>query len=103
MAPKSFHVDRSRKLQQAPELAREIFGPAMATDAETIEVVRYFLERELGFDGGIIPGDVTAFDLPPAAELFRIYRTRALGDRPTGRWTVQRRVQKPLPKSKRRL
>jgi hypothetical protein len=93
---------KRRAHEQAPELARRHFGLPLGADEESAEVMRYFFERELGHPGGVLPETLTEIDLPSVPELFKLYRDRALGDRPTGRWTKQRRRQ-PSSAPKRRL
>ena len=83
--------------EQAPELARRLFGLPLGADDESADVLRYYFEHQLGFVGGIVPNAVTELDLPSVPELFRLFRARGLGDRPTGRWTKQARAKKPTP------
>lgn len=88
--------------EQAPQIARRYFGMPLGADEESAAVLRYYFEHELGFADGVLPAELREVSLPPAAALFKLYRDRTLGDRPTGRWTRQRRAQRPDP-SKRRL
>jgi len=89
---------KRRPGEQAPELARRLFGLPMGADPESADVLRYFFERELQWPDGLVPDDVVSIDLPPVPELFRVFRARSLGERPTGNWTVRRRAQKPSNK-----
>ncbi len=86
---------KRRSGEQAPDLARRIFGLPMGLDPESAEVLRYFFAHELGWQGGVVPDDVIEIELPSTPELFRIYRDRRLGERPTGNWTIRRRAQRP--------
>ena len=90
--------------EQADALARRLFGLPMGSDPESADVLRYFFEHELQWPKGIVPDDVEELELPSVPELFRVFRDRALGERPTGVWTIRRRAQKTPPVApKRRL
>lgn len=82
--------------EQAPEIALRFFGRPLGSDPEAADVLRYYFVHQLGWEDGEIPGDVRELDLPDVPELFRLFQTRAFGDRVTGAWTHKRRQQKPV-------
>ncbi len=92
-----------KNAEQAEQLALRLFGLPMGADPESAAVLRYFFEHELKWERGIVPDDVESLELPTVPELFRMYRDKALGDRPTGMWTVRRRAHKTPAKTTRRL
>ena len=89
--------------EQAEQVALRLFGLPMGADPESVDVLRYFFAHELKWENGVIPEDVESLELPSVPELFRMYRDKVLGDRPTGMWTVRRRAHKAQTKTPRRL
>lgn len=79
------------------DLARRVFGLPMGMDPESAAVLRYFFQHEFKWPDGAVPDDVEEIELPTVPELFRLYRDRALGERPTGMWTIRKRRHRPAP------
>lgn len=82
--------------EQAPELALRFFGRPLGSDPEAADVLRYYFIHQLGWEDGEVPPEIRQVELPDVPELFRLFQTRAFGDRATGAWTHKRRQHKPI-------